>query len=484
MTQPGTAGDELAYALVTPYSLHKSRTGGILARLLWANVKLVAARMYAPRPGSSFIRDYCDAIYDPQESSVPLRYQRLLIDYIVKNFGRPNVRGISNRLAVLVFRGPNAQAEIADAVGHLTQHVRGDDVRGTYGDFFSEDLQQWRDAPIYEERRRLLDRYEALQEVQVPIRHNDFFEPAALTGRTPQMNRDHLDIFRRYAYSDGGFVLDAIEGLDPRDTETSMVILKPESFRHRNPLPGNLIDFFARTGMYITATKVLEMDVDKAQEFYGLKIPQFRRQLKGMVAERARQIVARARALSEEAVRRLGAPAAEATRPQAALELTRQVERLFADEPEPGQVKPRVVRRIYEELSERLQDLEPQESLYTELAEDLKDVNARAEFNELIRYMTGRDPETREPVESGQEALCMAILYSGDGALGVIRKRLKELRAVYGTNVLQNRAHASDPEEFPEKEREVLGMPASKSGESRPCDLERVVDEFYGPVQD
>jgi len=75
----------------------------------------------------------------------------------------------------------------------------------------------------------------------------------------------------------------------------------------------------------------------------------------------------------------------------------------------------------------------------------------------------------------------MAILYSGENALSVIRKRLKELRAVYGTNLLQNRAHASDPEEFPEKEREVLGMPASANGESRPCDVESVVEEFYGP---
>lgn len=74
----------------------------------------------------------------------------------------------------------------------------------------------------------------------------------------------------------------------------------------------------------------------------------------------------------------------------------------------------------------------------------------------------------------------MAILYSGPDAMNLIRKRLKELRAVYGTNVLQNRAHASDPEEDPVREREVLGMPASPGGESRPCDVEVAVDEFYG----
>jgi hypothetical protein len=62
-----TSNEELAYALITPYSLHKSRTGGIIARLLWANVSLVAARMYAPSPDGDFIQRYCDAIYDPEE---------------------------------------------------------------------------------------------------------------------------------------------------------------------------------------------------------------------------------------------------------------------------------------------------------------------------------------------------------------------------------------------------------------------------------
>jgi len=75
----------------------------------------------------------------------------------------------------------------------------------------------------------------------------------------------------------------------------------------------------------------------------------------------------------------------------------------------------------------------------------------------------------------------MALLYSGRNALSVVRKRLKELREVYGQNVLQNRAHASDPEEDPEREMDVLGMPTSRRGESRPCDVEQVVDEFYGP---
>ena len=41
--------NELAYVLITPYSLMKSRTGGIIGRLLsLGRLELVGARMYAP----------------------------------------------------------------------------------------------------------------------------------------------------------------------------------------------------------------------------------------------------------------------------------------------------------------------------------------------------------------------------------------------------------------------------------------------------
>ena len=40
---------QLAYVIITPYSLYKSRTGGIFARLITrTGLELVAARMFAP----------------------------------------------------------------------------------------------------------------------------------------------------------------------------------------------------------------------------------------------------------------------------------------------------------------------------------------------------------------------------------------------------------------------------------------------------
>jgi hypothetical protein len=82
-------------------------------------------------------------------------------------------------------------------------------------------------------------------------------------------------------------------------------------------------------------------------------------------------------------------------------------------------------------------------------------------------------------VDKSGETMCMALLYSGENGLKVIRRRLKELREVYGQDVLQNRAHASDPDEDPVREMEVLGMPCAPSGEGRPCSVDRVVTEFF-----
>lgn len=475
--------EELAYALITPYSLHKSRTGGIIARMLWANVRLVATRMYAPQPDGGFLREYCDVIYDPEETEVSLRYQRMLIKYILENFGRPNVRGTSNRMMVLVFKGPNARQELVNATGHISQDVRGDNVRGTFGDCIAEDPSK----PCFQAARErtestMKDCYPALENVRTGLEGHRFFEPGMLTGVTPQMTEQHLRLFRRRAYSDGGFVLEALDDLDTSTLETSMVILKPESFRRRNPLPGNLIDFFARTGMFITGSKIVQLTVEQAREFYSAKLPQFRRQLKGMVEEKARQIVERARALAEATGPTFGVDQSDLRDPGKAIPLAREAEYLFAcpEESEPGELKENVLDELYDVLSERLESLHPDDSFYAAVTEDLKDANARAEFNELIRYMSGADPETGHPIEENGKTTCMALLYSGPDGLNVIRRRLKELREVYGQNVLQNRAHASDPEEDPVAETEVLGMPNAPGGESRPCDLEKVVNDAFG----
>jgi nucleoside diphosphate kinase len=477
------AGDELAYALVTPYSIHKSRNGGILARLLWADVRLVAARMYAPDPQGDFIERYCDSIYDPEARSIPLHHQRRIIEYVLRNFGRSNMHDISNRLMLLVFAGPNAQQEVLKSVGNLNQPVRGDNVRGTYGENVQLNTGDHEYDEAFMRLKQLQTRYPALQNASAPDYRGEFFEPAVFTGPTPELTEAHLKLFSECAYTDGGYVAGAVDDLNDPDVETTMVIFKPESFAQRDPMPGNLMDFFSRTGMRITGCKVMQMTVEQAREFYALKVPQFQRVLKGMVEEHARTTVKRARVLTEQARKRLDADAHKAMTPDYALDLVEKADQVYSCPQGPGDLKPPVVERLYKELRKRLTSLNPDESLYEELAEDLKGLNAEVEFNELISYMSGKNPQTGEDLVEEGDTRCLALLYSGKEAFHVIRKRLKQLREVYAENVLVNRAHASDPGEDPQNEVRILGMPNSPDGESQPCDVEQVVRECYGDTQ-
>ena len=70
---------QLAYVIVTPYSLYKSRTGGILSRLITrTGLELAAMRMFAP--SAELVKKYAEAIVsaeDPQDRKIQELLQRL-----------------------------------------------------------------------------------------------------------------------------------------------------------------------------------------------------------------------------------------------------------------------------------------------------------------------------------------------------------------------------------------------------------------------
>src|SRR5437764_5043789 len=78
--------EELSYAIVTPYSMRKSRTGGIVSRLISrTGLDLVSGRMFAPSP--DLVRRYAETIVTETEP----RYratQELIRAYVLKNFAR------------------------------------------------------------------------------------------------------------------------------------------------------------------------------------------------------------------------------------------------------------------------------------------------------------------------------------------------------------------------------------------------------------
>src|SRR5437762_9883546 len=58
---------ELSYAMVTPYSMRKSRTGGIVARLISrTGLDVVAGRMFAP--SAELVKRYAEKIVTETES--------------------------------------------------------------------------------------------------------------------------------------------------------------------------------------------------------------------------------------------------------------------------------------------------------------------------------------------------------------------------------------------------------------------------------
>src|SRR6185436_19237770 len=101
--------EELAYVIVTPYSMRKSRTGGIISRLISrTGLDLVAGRMFAP--SEELARRYAETVVTETEPRHRAT-QELIREYVLRNFtGMAN--GQRPRALLLVFRGENAVAKI------------------------------------------------------------------------------------------------------------------------------------------------------------------------------------------------------------------------------------------------------------------------------------------------------------------------------------------------------------------------------------
>src|SRR5436305_8379528 len=129
--------EELAYVIVTPYSMRKSRTGGIVGRLISrTGLDLVGGRMFAP--SAELARRYADTIVtetEPQHRAT----QELIREYVLKNFAA-ETNGQHARVLFLVFRGPDAVERIHGTVGHiLHERTSGETIRDTYGDYITDE---------------------------------------------------------------------------------------------------------------------------------------------------------------------------------------------------------------------------------------------------------------------------------------------------------------------------------------------------------
>jgi nucleoside diphosphate kinase len=387
---------EIAYVIITPYSLHKSRTGGILARLITrTGLDLIGARMFAP--SKELVQEYSDKIVsanDPQARHI----QEMIREYILANLSPDPKTHKRRRVMMLLFKGDDAVRKVRGVVGNICSTRRGGEtIRDTYGDL-------------------ILDENEKVR----------YFEPAVLAAPNAEEAQAKLRIWARYSDSDAGIVEDTIAYPAGETRQRTLVLIKPDNFRFPTGRPGNVIDFFSRTGLYIVGIKVHRMSVAQAVEFYGPVKEVLRTKLKDMVAGKAKGV------LEKE----LGFAIPEAEQKQ--------------------------------------------------LGEIIGPLYGDNQFDNIVKFMAGRTPgecDARLMREPGTEK-CIALVYEGPDAVGKIRDVLGptdpskappgSIRREFGQTIMVNAAHASDSEDNAKREIGIVNVAENT--------FRKVVEEFYGQI--
>ena len=368
---------EISYVLMTPYTVMKSRTGGIIARLLSrTDLELVGARII------SFANELCFQYAELLKKTIGGRdpqSAQLMAEYVLENL--PPQDGKFERGVFLLFRGENACAKLCSVVGSLSPQknkkaVVGETIRDTYADY-------------------VLDKTDGTVK---------YFEPAVFTP--PSADEALLKMFADYMAKTGN-IAENVVGSTPED-ERTLVIIKPDNWRHPSTKPGAIIDMISRTGLRIVGCKLYQMSVAEALEFYGPVKDALRRKLAPIIGGKAKDL------LEMEFRIPLASAAAE--------KLTEIVGCNYADD----------------------------------------------QFSQIIEFMSGRRPENCPPEELDAKGRvkCLVLIYEGPNAIAKIRDVLGPtdptkapggtVRRDFGSNVMVNTAHASDAPESVVREMKVV----------------------------
>jgi nucleoside diphosphate kinase len=283
-------------------------------------------------------------------------------------------------------------------VGNVSADSRvGETIRDTYGDL-------------------IIDEHDELR----------YFEPAVLASPTSDEAEMKLKLWARYSDTDGGVVENVIAYQPGEKPERTLVLIKPENFRFPTGRPGNMVDFFSRTGLFIVGVKVHRMSVSQALQFYGPVRETLRTKLKDVVAARA------AAAIEKELGLKVGS--------------------------------------------------EQQQELGTMLGPSFGD----HQFENIVKFMSGRSPSECPPDEQNKPGTekCIALVYEGVGAVGKIRDVLGptdpskappgSIRREFGQTIMVNAAHASDSADHARREMGIVNV-----GENN---FRQVVEQFYGKL--
>lgn len=254
------AKKELAFVLINPRTLAKSRTGNIVSRIISrTSLDLVGARMFAPSKGLA----NAFAKLSARQGYYSGRAAKRIPEYIRAQYAPDPRTGRPRRVMMLLFEGPNAVRKIQSVTGSPQAAWKsGETIRGTFGELVTD------------------------------ANNNDlYFEPAVLVGPDVRKTRDALKVWARYSGRDGGIVDHAEDVPRGKGVESTLVMLKPDNFRFPNTRPGQIIDILSRSGLTIIGMKKFCMTVAQAEKFYGPVRAVLREKLSGRFGAQAREAV-------------------------------------------------------------------------------------------------------------------------------------------------------------------------------------------------
>ena len=253
---------ELAFVLINPYPIRKSRTGGIIARyLVRTDLKLVGARTFGPSLAlTNAFADYLQH-FEPDDQEVC----DLLAGYVRQTYAPDAATGRAHRCMCLLFEGEDAIRKIYEVTGSIRQRWgSGLTVRDTYGDFVRDGA----------------------------TGHMTYFEPAVIVGTSIPVVRSCLSIWARHADTDAGLVGSASDLTAGEGVQRTLVLLKPDNFRQPSLRAGNIMDLFSSSGLRIVGVKKFAMSVAQAEAFYGPVVESLKRVFPLFGKERAAHALA------------------------------------------------------------------------------------------------------------------------------------------------------------------------------------------------
>ena len=257
--------NDLSYVLATPYTIAKSRTGGVISRLLSrVDLELVGAQMFAPT--AEFAEDYAESVLSTYEGD-GIKGAKLMQKYIIDAFSPSG--GRKHRVLLLLFKGENACEKLAAVAGPLfkeeinIEQLTGETIRDTYADFVT----------AHDDPDKVL-----------------YYEPAVLTPRSPITAKQHLQMISDFIKGEDT-IINNMRYPDPSEIERTLVIIKPDNWKFASSRPGTIIDMFSRTGLRIISCKIHQMSVAQALEFYEPVRDVLRRKLSPVFAERAGRLL-------------------------------------------------------------------------------------------------------------------------------------------------------------------------------------------------